>query len=542
MISKKIIAVLFGLTMLLAESGWAARVIDLRTQSAPLLQSLVTHGTAMKTVNSRIDFKQTTHVRLQQTYAGHPVWGGDSIVHIPHGGTVTSLHTLQPLLQNAAVNKTTMDGVVYQGLEADLRQTPAFVFEVDQAQKALAQATQLYQNAAGSQDEIKDAQSTLMVYMDEANVAHWAFLVSFLVQPGHGLPAKPTYILDAVSFQIYKNWDNIQTMDNIAAGGYGGNKKIGKLVYDGVAADLPLLKISRDAGAKTCYLQNDEVIVENRMNDDTAIRFACRKIHPMFNQIYWDGDEDTVNDAYSPANDAFYAGTIIHAMYQQWYGTPVLVNEDGQPMRLIMRVHENMENAYWDGATMTFGDGGDDFYPLVSIGVGAHEISHGFTEQHSNLMYYGQPGALNESFSDMAAQAAEYYSAGTNNWKIGAEVLKGSHEALRYMDNPTRDCHGRLPGTGCSIDNMRDFNYSVDVHYSSGVYNKLFYLLATTPGWDTKKAFDIMVQANMYYWTRTTNFTQAACGIIHAAKDFNYDVNAVNNAISGVGINTTTCA
>ena len=36
---------------------------------------------------------------------------------------------------------------------------------------------------------------------------------------------------------------------------------------------------------------------------------------------------------------------------------------------------------------MTFGDGIDMFYPLVFLGVGAHEISHGFTEQHSNLIY-----------------------------------------------------------------------------------------------------------------------------------------------------------
>ena len=104
------------------------------------------------------------------------------------------------------------------------------------------------------------------------------------------------------------------------------------------------------------------------------------------------------------------------------------------------------ENAFWDGKQMTFGDGDTMMYPLVSLGVGAHEISHGFTEQHSNLEYYGQSGGINEAFSDMAAQAAEYYSAKKNSWQIGPEIMKedSGYEALRYMDKPSRD--------GSSID------------------------------------------------------------------------------------------
>src|SRR5581483_7252540 len=141
------------------------------------------------------------------------------------------------------------------------------------------------------------------------------------------------------------------------------------------------------------------------------------------NNLYWSGNFDKVNDANSPGNDALYTGKVIKDMYQKWYGIPVLT-QNGKAMMLNMVVHENMENAYWDGSEMVFGDGGDDFYPLVSLGVGAHEISHGFTEQHSNLEYYGQSGGLNEAFSDMAAQVAEYYATGHNSWQIGSELMK----------------------------------------------------------------------------------------------------------------------
>ena len=44
-----------------------------------------------------------------------------------------------------------------------------------------------------------------------------------------------------------------------------------------------------------------------------------------------------------------------------------------------MKVHysKNYENAYWDGSSMTFGDGKNTFYPLVSLDVSSHEIAHG---------------------------------------------------------------------------------------------------------------------------------------------------------------------
>src|SRR3990167_2399396 len=177
---------------------------------------------------------------------------------------------------------------------------------------------------------------------------------------------------------------------------------------------------------------------------------------------------------------------------------------------------------------MYFGDGVKLFYPLTSLGVGAHELSHGFTSQHANLTYEKQSGGLNESYSDMAAQAAEYYSTGKNSWQIGPEIVIGEG-ALRYMDDPTKDGH--------SIDNVRQYNDSLNVHYTSGVFNKLFYLIATSSGWNTRKAFDVMVKANMDYWTSKTTFKMAACDVVSATKDYGYPVLAVNQAIKQIGIN-----
>jgi Zn-dependent metalloprotease len=70
---------------------------------------------------------------------------------------------------------------------------------------------------------------------------------------------------------------------------------------------------------------------------------------------------------------------------------------------------------------------------------------------------------------------------GTNDWLVGATIFKGAGLALRYMHDPPLD--------GSSIDHASDYYTGLDVHYSSGVYNKAFYLLSTTDGWDTEKVF-----------------------------------------------------
>jgi pseudolysin len=189
------------------------------------------------------------------------------------------------------------------------------------------------------------------------------------------------------------------------------------------------------------------------------------------------------------------------------------------------------------------GDGGVVKYPSTAIGVIAHEIAHGFTEQHSNLVYDAQSGGLNESFSDMSDQAAQYYAYnGKNNWMHDAEITKAEGRALRYLDQPSKDCYGvKTPGVNCSIDHVSQYSDHTDVHYSSGIFNRVFYLIGTAKGWNARKTFNVMVKANTDYWTPNTTFSEAACGVINAAKDYKYNLNAVMRAFDVVGVDTGKC-
>lgn len=551
----------FSLLCISALPAFAAKPIDLKHQNIAALKSLtgssktLLNGAAGSGVGSNIeeisqstDFNQTVHIRAQQTYSGYPVWGGDVVMHTPKGRA----KTVRSLMASSESTTSTMNGIVYDDLQKDLQNTPAFVFNSVQADKALAQAIIVYESEAGRVD-ISNQKATLKVYVDDMNKAHWVYHISFAVK-ARGLLAQPNYLMDATDFSIYKEWDNRKTSsaDAVQGGGFGGNTR-NKLIYDGAAGNLASFLVTRDAINNTCLLTNDLITVTDS-NTGAVAAFPCTEKDKKHNNVFWSGNFDEVNGGYSPNNDAMYAAKIISDMYQEWYKLPVLV-KDGKPMHMNMVTHEpnEGENAEWNDETETmyFGDGGDTFFPLSALGVTAHEISHGFTTQHSNLLYADQSGGMNEAFSDMADQTARFYATGKTDWMIGSDVAKQENFALRYMDEPSKDCRGVM-GIECSVNTLQAYNaYNkraimfhkkpMNVHFSSGIYNRAFYLIATSDGFNAKKAFDVMVQANINYWTVNSTFAEGACGVLKATNDYKYDTKAVVTAFNKVGIDTSNC-
>lgn len=542
--SKLSQALLLSAPLLFSQTLYAAKPIELDHQNISILQSFISakagtwNPVQIKEINRSTDFKQTLHVRFQETYAGYDVYGADGIVHIPMGDG--SKAAIDSFVTSKANDKASMDGTIYQDINVDLANTPSSVFSQQQSQNALSHVINDYQHKIGNKVAIKDQKSKLIVFIDDNNKAHWAYHVSFYVDEvgNSGMPEAPNAIVDAVTFKTYRQWNDIKTIaDRTDGGGFGGNSKM-KVIYDGLKDHLDKLRIVRD-NSHTCYLQNDDVTVRG-YSSHQVVNFNCQVTDPNHNNVYWDGELEAVNGGYSPPNDALFGGAVIKDMYQQWYGVPVLT-KNGKPMMLSMVVHAHIENAYWNGREMTFGDGRSMFYPLTSLGVAAHEISHGFTQQHSNLSYYGQSGGMNEAFSDMAAQAAEYFAYGKASWQIGGEIMKAKDRSLRYLDKPSRDCYGKKPGNWCSIDSADQYNGNIDVHFSSGVYNHFFYALGTANDWNARKAFDVMVHANANYWTSSTNFAKGACGVIKAATDLGYDLTAVKAAFDVVKIDYSRC-
>lgn len=427
-------------------------------------------------------------VRFDQLHRGVPIWGFSSAA-IQEGMTLSDV-----------------SGEVVTGIDNDL---PSVTPNLSPAE-AIRSATNFMNTSTKAKDRLAMAgNSKLWVYLDDNARARLVYVTHYLTVKGDE-PSRPFAIIDANTGELIKSWDGIAHAN---ATGPGGNQKTGQYTY---GVDRGFLDV--DANCRMTNANVDTYNMNGATSGGSIHQFTCPN-----NTV------KAINGAFSPLNDAHYFGGVVFNMYKTWFGVNPL------NIKLKMRVHysTNYENAFWDGTQMTFGDGATTFYPLVSLDVTAHEVSHGFTEFNSNLTYSGQSGGINEAFSDMAGEAAEYFMKGSNDWLVGTEIFK-STGALRYFADPTRD--------GRSIGNAANYTSGMDVHLSSGVYNKAFYLLANKAGWNTRKAFEIFTIANQLYWTASSTFVSGANGVCRAAADKGYALADVAAAFTSVGITTTACA
>jgi pseudolysin len=193
----------------------------------------------VKEVRRAIDSNKTTHIRMQQYHAGYEVWGADFNVHVPNAPkNFARLNSL------SVVPGTSMNGTLYQKLNSDLAGTSQQIFNAAQAEKVKAKALQQTRAQYDISGEVK--KQKLMIYVDGQNKAHWAYLVSlYLRGTGKNRAAvRPTYIIDAVTFNVYESWNDVR-QSHVSGGGFGGNEKTGKLVYDGAHGNLRALVIDR---------------------------------------------------------------------------------------------------------------------------------------------------------------------------------------------------------------------------------------------------------------------------------------------------------
>ena len=191
-----------------------------------------------------------------------------------------------------------------------------------------------------------------------------------------------------------------------------------------------------------------------------------------------------------------------------------------------------MENAFWwDTFHPTTGNlvGGQMFYGLglTQDDITGHEVAHGVTSATSNLLYWFQSGAINESMSDVFGELVDLVDvnygspseSASNAWKIGEGSPVG---VLRSMSNPPSVIQGPDPRTGNlkgQPDKMTSTNWwdvydyedSGGVHLNSGVGNKAAYLIAagatfngqTVRGLGYAKTFSI-------YWAAQNLLTSGA--------------------------------
>jgi hypothetical protein len=225
---------------------------------------------------------------------------------------------------------------------------------------------------------------------------------------------------------------------------------------------------------------------------------------------------------------------------------------DGNGMKYVSTVNygENYENAFWDGKQMTYGRPGPDspFKTFVIRDVAGHEITHGVTEKVSDLKYYGQSGALNESISDVYGalidQYAQKQTADQAKWIVGDGIWKDNVKGrgLRDMLNPGTAYDDPAVGKDPQPAHMKDYYKTYGdqggVHYNSGIPNKAFATFAKEVGgnaWDDP--------GHIWFKARelagsNPSFSQFAFQTVEAAKALGKTdlIPKLNAAWEGVGV------
>ncbi|PMD48942.1 putative protease prtS [Hyaloscypha variabilis F] len=176
---------------------------------------------------------------------------------------------------------------------------------------------------------------------------------------------------------------------------------------------------------------------------------------------------------------------------------------DNDNLTLIGNLHYDdipgppgMDNAFWNGQEMAFGDGDGEIFGSFTknIDVIGHELTHGVTQYTANLEYEFQSGALNESMSDVFGSMIKQYFYPTGkqlakdaDWLIGEGIFLPSitnAAALRSMKAPGTAYDNPKIGKdrqGADMDGYQNMPNTDEgdnggVHINSGIPNRAFYL------------------------------------------------------------------
>lgn len=257
-------------------------------------------------------------------------------------------------------------------------------------------------------------------------------------------------------------------------------------------------------------------------------------------------------------NEAYDGSGATYDLYWDIYQRNSI---DGNGLRLDSTVHYQVgyDNAFWNGQQMVYGDGDENLPPdqqlfnrfTIAIDVIGHELTHGVTQYEARLVYYNQPGALNESLSDVFGSLVKQRNLGQTaaqaDWIIGEGLFTSrvNGVGIRSMKAPGTAYDDPVLGKDPQPAHMRDYvNTTSDnggVHINSGIPNHAFYVTAMEIGGNAwEKAGRIWYIALRDKLQATSDFQAAASLTYGVAADLygtgSLEHQAVQKGWSEVGI------
>ena len=468
-------------------------------------------------VSAAIDKQGMSHFRYQQMYAGIEVWASDVYVHTDALGQVTSFNgTYHPTPAGLSTTAAVPAARALEIVNGDLASH-------NDARTLTASLARILNDNGPATKQV--------IWHDQAGLAHLAWFVEERTR----LDRDWYYFIDAQTGSILNAY-NAVTNDGPATGTAndlnGVQRTFGTYLsnseYFMVDASQPMFNAT---GSSIPQNPVGAIVGLDLRNQDLSAQATIYFVTSSNNT--W-ADPASVSSQYNAA--------VVYNFFRTVYGRNS-IDDKGMTIYSIVHVTSNgepMDNAFWSGTVMCYGDGNTDFKPLAGgFDVAAHEMTHGVTQHTANLVYQNQSGALNESMSDVFASVVD-----SANWTIGEQVIKDftafPSGALRDMSNPHNG--GTQGSAAWQPASMTEFVETTGdnggVHVNSGIPNNVFYRVATALGRPTAGA--IWYKALTSYVTSAAQFVDARIATESAASDLygagSAQVTAVKNAWDAVGV------
>lgn len=317
---------------------------------------------------------------------------------------------------------------------------------------------------------------------------------------------------------------------------------------------------NKPATCTTLYNGNQNITAKQRgslyNNDFVLEECGDRKIHTKWG---WGLNPDVTDDNGNWGTDDMSATSAHWAAERTWDYYKIRHNRNGcnnagRELKLLAdETHANaVDNAYYhlsagNNDKIHIGKWTSNNNSLASVDIVGHEFTHGVTQSTANLVYQGESGALNESFSDIFGTMVEREIQPSVDWLIGDDT----GIPFRSMQAPTlfNDPDNYQGAFWASTSQGAPDNGGV--HSNSGVQNRFYFLLCqggtqngmTVLGLSPFVAEKIAYRALDEYMQQNSQYADARNAWINAAIDLHgacsFQTIQVMNAWRAVGVNGT---
>jgi Zn-dependent metalloprotease len=489
----------------------------------------------------------TQVARVAHTYKGVPIFGSESVVVLDSAGRIQSESSSE---RRAGIGKDRRAGAAAgDGPPNDFSVKPA-ISPKQAIDAALASLGTNASHATPPSAELiiypmlrtertataRDKPEYELNAVDVQDVVD-RYELAYLVHTRMHVGDKPVYhdtVVSARDGSILDQWNMLQTVIGVGKSQYNGEVPINTTLVEG---KYKMIDDTRGTGGTF-----GAMAITNANNTSKSGSVYVNDTNTWGDgKNYVRGGSTTDANGQTAAVNAMWGLMNTYDALKNIFGWQSL---DGHNTATYIAAHVNTayDNAYYSDTCrcMFIGDG-SSFNSLGSIDVIGHEMGHGVTAATSNLTYSGESGGLNESASDINGEIVEAYARGGgkgetipatgNDWVLGKEISK-TGTPLRWMYKPSKD--------GTSPDAWSSSLRRIDVHYSSGPNNRMFYFLsqgsdadkasdyyskylvkapANMSGIGLDKAYRIWFKANTTKFTSSTNYADARTKMIESAEE-----------------------